>query len=69
MLMLAYLTLSSGFVVKWWHVLLFIAFLITRTVWDYKRVMHQQIDFWLNQSKLIKEIHADIKEIKARNEH
>ncbi len=62
MFMLVYLTLQSGFVVKWWHVILFIVFLIARTIWDHKKVIPQQIDFWLGQSKIIKEIQEQLKD-------
>lgn len=66
MFMLVYLTIQSGFVVKWWHVLLFLIFLIVRTVWDHKKVIPQQIDFWLGQSKMLKQIQEDIKSIKGK---
>jgi len=65
-IMLVYLTIQSGFVIKWWHVVLFLVFLIARTVWDHKKVIPQQIDFWLEQSKMLKRIQEDIKQIKDK---
>lgn len=60
--MLVYITIQSGFVWEWWHVILFVVWNIVRTIWDHKKVIPQQIDFWLGQSKIIKEIQEQLKE-------
>ena len=62
----AYIAIKVGFVFEWWHVIAFVLFIIGRTVWDHKKVIPQQIDFWLNQSKIVKEIREDIKQIRGK---
>ena len=62
--MLVYLTLESGFIIKWWHPVVLIVFLVLRTIWDHKRVIPQQIDFWLSQSKLLTKAFKQIDNIK-----
>ena len=63
LVMLAYLTLKSGFVVEWWHIVLFVLLNIIRTYLDHKKIMPQQIDFWLKQSRYLNEIKKKVDDI------
>ena len=67
LVMLIYLTIKSGFVVEWWHIVLFILFVIFRTIWDHKKVIPQQMDFWLMQSSVLKDVFSKIDKIEKQN--
>ena len=56
LIMLIYITIKSGFVIEWWHIVLFVLFNIIRTYLDHKKIMPQQIDFWLRQSRILMDL-------------
>lgn len=61
-IMLVYLTIQSGFVVEWWHPIALVVFLVLRTIWDHKKVIPEQIDYWLSRSEIIKNIVKKLEE-------
>ena len=60
LVMLVYLTIKSGFVIEWWHIAVFILFVILRTIWDHKKVIPEQMDFWIGQSKTLTDVFKKI---------